>query len=127
MNININIKSIGYNVGTSGWLKAQLESGAAKISEGLSTKSKNHGLWLHYDNNGPKQVCIAIWDQYSLGGEFSKYTPCQHDENDFDYDIFTPAVKRALRRVALSWCEEVSASREEDTDFEINLVKAVIS
>lgn len=113
--MQINIKSIGYKVGTSGWIKEQLESGAAAIREGLGKETKKHGLWLHYNNNGPKQVCLAIWDQYNTGDSYYQVTD---DFNDSpNWAILTPAVQAMLTSVAQQWANELNEARANDPDI----------
>lgn len=123
--MQINIKSIGYKVGTSGWIKEQLTTGVARINEGLSKKDQKHGLWLHYDNSGAKQVCLAIWDQHDIGSGLYEIT------DDFGgnptWEILTPAVQAMLTSVAKQWTNELNAERANDPDIGATIARVAVT
>lgn len=123
--MQINIKSIGYKVGTSGWIKEQLESGAAAIREGLGKETKKHGLWLHYNNNGLKQVCLAIWDEYDIGE--SRYRITDQHLAHTDWAIFTPAVRAMLTSVAQQWVNGLNEARENDPDIGATISRVTVA
>lgn len=123
--MQINIKSIGHKVGTSGWIKTQLESGAATIKEGLSKGDKKHGLWLEYDNNGPRQVCLAIWDQYDLGA--SQYQITDYFGDNPTWAILTPAVQAMLTSVAQQWANELNTARANDPDISATISRVTVA
>lgn len=123
--MQVNIKSIGYKVGTSGWIKTQLESGEATIKEGLAKETKKHGLWLHYTNNGPNQVCLAIWDQYDIGK--SLYQRADDFKDSAKWAIFTPAVQAMLTSVAQQWTNELNEARANDPDIGATISRANVT
>ena len=123
--MQINIKSIGYKVGTSGWIKAQLESGEATIKEGLSEASKKHGLWLQYDNNGPKQVCLAIWDADDIGE--SLYQVTHEYTHSSNWALLTPAVQAMLTSVAQQWANELNTARANDPDISATISRVTVA
>ena len=123
--MQINIKSIGYKVGPSGWIKEQLESGAAKIREGLSKETKKHGLWLEYDNNGPKQVCLAIWDADDIGE--SLYQVTHEYTHSSNWALLTPAVQAMLTSVARQWTNELNEARANDPDIGATISRVDVS
>ena len=114
--MQINIKSIGYKVGTSGWAKEQLTTGAAKITEGLSIESKKHG---------PKRVCLAIWDQYSIGR--ARYEVIYDLADNQKWEILTPAVQAMLTSVAQQWANELNTERANDPDIGATIARVEIT
>ena len=123
--MQINIKSVGYKVGTSGWIKEQLTAGTAKITEGLSIESKKHGLWLEYNNNGPKGVCLAIWDQYSIGAAL--YQVIDDLADNQKWAILTPAVQAMLTSVAQQWANELNTERANDPDIGATIARVSVT
>jgi len=116
MNLQVSIKSIGYTVGTIGWLRKGLASGSLVIEEGRLQTNGNHGLWL----GGERRQFLAAFNRYGLtaGGQAERSAigyQTAHDELDRD-PIFTDAAWAALMEIAQKWCDEQSAARLADAE-----------
>lgn len=114
--MNIQIKSIGYNIGTVGWLKSGLESGSLVISEGKLKSNGNHGLWIKGDNINQFLGAFNVYGfrDWRLDGCIPKYAVA----NDFaDRDpIWTDAAWEKLMEIAQKWCDEQNEIRKNDKE-----------
>jgi hypothetical protein len=117
--MNIPIKSIGYNIGTIGWLAKGLESGTLKLEEGKLKSNGNHGLWL----KGEREQFLAAFNRFGFTtGDYNldiKYNIAGDYPNDRD-PIWTNAAWDKLMEIAQKWCDEKNEIRESD-----KLVKTV--
>ena len=120
--MEVTIKSIGHNNGSSGWLKENIENGTIFFQEGIS-KSGNHGLWLKQKTEGKtKSMYLAGISEYTtneyvveeiyLGNNPSEYS------NLNIYNL-TTAAARAVSKVAKKWCDEKNLQRETDEELDI--------
>jgi hypothetical protein len=108
--MNINIKSIGYNVGTIGWLAKGLESGSLKLEDGELKSNGNHGLWL----KGERQQFLAAFNFYGfdrLENFEIKYEIAEAEQRD---PIWTNAAWDKLMEIAQNWCDEQNEIRKND-------------
>lgn len=128
--MDVTIKNIGYNKGTSGWVKTEIEEGRMEFREGV-TQSGDHALYLtHHVGDKKRSMCIAVYNPYDLdngesGGEWEKYTPLKMDGGSYDpgatcniYDL-TPAAAKAILKVAREWCDVKNENRKEDEELKI--------
>ena len=113
MNLNVSIKSVGYNVGTIGYLRAGLASGKLTLEEGTLKSNGNHGLWL----TGERKQFLAAFNRYGLSigdcSEVDRYDTA--DDHDRD-PIWTNAAWKALMEIAAKWCQERNEARAEDAE-----------
>jgi len=124
-NTTINIKNIGHNVGTVGWLKKGLESSEITIKEGHTKTSHTHGLWLHC---GYKQECLALHDPYDLKDshpEYNRYDPMRIDSSLGDPGSigrtfgYTDACLKVLHDIASQWCGIKNMERDNDEVMQV--------
>ena len=110
--MEVTIKNIGKNYGTTGWLKKQFETGKMFISEGVTLKNKP-GLWLKHEDK--REMCLALYNPYDLSkGEYSeaeKFERMDHTGECEPYSIFnvfslTPAASEAVKNIAQQWCDK---------------------
>jgi hypothetical protein len=111
--MNIKIKSIGYNIGTIGYLATGLKSGALKLNEGKMKSTGNHGLWLA----GERSEFLGAFNRYALtlrdfvGAD--EYRPADAAELD---PIWTDAARAKLVEIASNWCAEQNQKRKDDVE-----------
>ena len=128
--MNITIKNMGHNHGTSGWLKEEIEAGRMNIVEGI-TKEGNIGLWAkHITPERKKSMCLALYNPYGMDGK--DYEMCSPMHNSCPGDpgavenVFglTPAALRSVLNIARAWCNKKNEERENDLElkFEIKFV-----
>lgn len=110
--ITITIKSIGYNVGTIGYLRSALASGKLTLSEGTLKGNGNHGLWL----SGERNQFLAAFNRYDLRIGDCANVDSYDTADDSDRDpIWTNAAWTALMEIAQQWCDERNAARAADS------------
>lgn len=123
MQTQINIASIGFNIGTIGWLKLGLTSGTIILEEGTLKGNGNHGLWLKYGGNSQ---FLAARNKYGLDprqpfarGVYLGYAPAGPEDRS---GMWTAAAWAALMSIASQWCDEMNAARASDSDETFNPV-----
>lgn len=129
--MQINIKKIGFIIGTSGWLAKGLADGSITISEGVTKNDKNHGLWAHYLIGEKKEYeCLALFatDWASSGQvEEKKYMTARKIESQMLSDghstIWTNAAWDALMALAYEWTLAAQVVRDADPEISISVVR----
>lgn len=118
MNINIAIKSIGYNVGTIGYLRAGLETSSLRLEEGKLKSNGNHGLWLQGErtqflaafNRHDFTTCLNMYGN-SIDNGASEYAIADFEDRN---PIWTNAAWESLMEIAQKWCDERNECRVRD-------------
>ena len=126
--MEINIKRIGYKIGTVGWLAAGLQSGAITITESTLKSNGNHGLWLKATIDGkPLSQYLAAYDRYGVGDELpgarTYETAAQCSGPDDREAIWTDAAWHTLMAIAGDWCEMCNAERDADTPIPLKVIR----
>lgn len=121
MNLNISIKSIGYNVGTIGYLKTGLQNGSLRLEEGKLKSNGNHGLWL----KGEQTQFLAAFNQYGLRPSDCAAAIRYDVADDQDREAtWTDAAWETLMEIAQKWCDEKNEARENDAEASAETVAA---
>ena len=108
--MEIKIKAIGFNKGTIGWLKDQLESGKGNLVEGIVKDSHQHGLWFKSDDISQYLAAFDVYDTKEI--TFGRYDISGDHYRDL---IWTDAAWGILMDIAQQWCDGMNNVRENDT------------
>lgn len=127
--MNISVKSIGYKVGTSGWLASGLRDGSITIQE---RARKLDGRPMLVLLSGENRVVLARWNPYGLDNgtldESETYQVLHVGSADdpgamTDTIGLTPAAAAALRTAAQGWCDQINGARASDNTCMIEIVR----
>jgi hypothetical protein len=125
MDVQVQIKGIGYKRGTSGWLADGLRSGKITIYESIS-KSGKHALYIK--DGDQAAVCLAIWDIMDFAryadAEVAQYIDYAPNDNWAEVDALlalTEAASDALQALAQGWCNQVKSERAADPDISLSI------
>jgi len=130
--MDVKIKSIGWNQGTSGWLKSEIEAGRMWFAEGVS-KSGRHGLYLYrkLENGKTEGQPMALYNPYDLSNaecqgseeyQVLDMTGCTGSPRSTgNYYDLTPAAIRSVQAVAEQWCEKRNSERERDSELTLTV------
>jgi len=114
--MEVKIKRIGNERGTSGWLAKGLENGDIEITEGRLKGSGNHALFIHYKSEEKEfSEFLAGYDHLRIGS--TEYTISDGEERQYENNIWTPAAYKTLLKIAQQWCDMCNAERENDPEL----------
>lgn len=119
--MNINIKNIGFNVGTSGWLVDALKSGAVVIKE-----IDDNGHKLVFAHNKTNYLLVLLSEATITGGYYYHLVDDDYycDPLDLGLSWLTNAAREAVTGVAQDWCDMQNASRENDAAITLHPLTA---
>jgi len=121
--LSIHIKDIGFNLGTSGWLRKQLTSGTMSFAESYTSQSHQHCLILRSASTSASML-LACQNFYNL--QKCEFSGCDRYEvvtqfESFDPFFLTDAARAACLEVAQKWCELKNSARENDAPLTISV------
>ena len=113
--MEIKIKSVGFHLGTVGWLKKGLEDGSITVVESLSRHNKP-GLWLKTPDINQMLAILDPYDECEFGNVPAFQTISRSGDPCISGDKIgcTDACFAVLQEIARQWVEIRQAERDND-------------
>lgn len=124
MDITINIKNSGFNYGTSGWLKNQIETGEISFEE-----SNNYYLPLWADNYNGSNIlthCLIMKSKDEKNNARIAFRNIKstyehnvsHALNSSEYSDWQLNLTKAAKNIIVDICDKWIDSQDEESELE---------
>lgn len=127
--MKVEIKNVGWREFTCGWLAKGLQSGDLRIEQGVTKRGMRPGLWLQWTRGDKQHIeCLAVFNPFEFDSpeniHLARFQSCGERDTPWGGEPdhpWTEAAWRMLDEIGRSWCDAMTAERENDVPVKLTV------